>query len=157
MPDARLTEPWMRRRRRAMRLGTRLTILFSRLTGGRFISKMAPRGAPPVFLLTTTGRRSGQPRTVPLSLLRDDAGHAITTGTHGGLPTEPAWVLNLRADPAAVMEIDGDSTPVVAEFVEGDEWSELWDRIRTEYPIYEDPLSTANRDVPLIRLVPVGP
>ena len=131
-----------------------MTVMISRLTGGRLISGMAPSGAPPVFLLTTTGRRSGKDRTVPLSRLTDRSGALITVGTNGGLPTEPAWILNLRADPDAVVRVDGEERSVRAEFVQGDEWSDLWDRIKENYPIYEDALSTAERDVPIVRLLP---
>lgn len=147
-------EPWMVKRRRAMRVGSRMTVLLSRLTGGRFISKLAPKEAPPVFLLTTTGRKSGKPRTVALSYMTDDGGVPITVGTHGGLPNEPAWVLNLRADPKATMQADGKTTPISAEFLEGTEWSQRWERIIDEYPLYKDALATANRDVPIIRLHP---
>lgn len=152
--DTRLDEPWMHRRRRAMRFGAKLTVLFGRVGKARFISKMAPRSAPPVFLLTTTGRKSGRARTVPLSRLSDEAGSLITVGTHGGLPTEPAWILNLRANPEAVVQIEGEERSVYAEFVEGDEWSALWERIVEEYPLYLDALATARRDVPIVRLHP---
>ncbi len=147
-------EPWMRKRRRACRTGSRMTVTVSRVTGGRFISKMKPKQAPPVFLLTTTGRRSGKPRTVALSYMKDEDETPITVGTYGGLPTEPAWVLNLRASPEAVMQVDGNKTPVTASFIEGDEWSSTWDRILTEYPLYKDALATVDRDVPIIRLHP---
>lgn len=136
-----------------MRIGSKMTVLLSGVTGGRFISKLAPKAAPPVFLLTMTGRRSGKPRTVALSYLRDENGVPITVGTHGGLPTEPAWVLNLRADPEASMLVDGVKTFVSAEFL-GDEWSQMWERIIDQYPLYEDALATTNRDVPIIRLHP---
>lgn len=147
-------EPWMVKRRRAMRVGSRMTVLLSRLTGGRFISNLAPKAAPPVFLLTTTGRKTGKQRTVALSYLTDEDGYPITVGTYGGLPTEPAWVLNLRADPIGTMRVDGKETPVLAEFLQAGESSEMWERIINEYPLYEDALATANRDVPIIRLRP---
>ncbi len=112
---------------------------------------MGPKGAPPVFLLTTTGRRTGKPRTVTLSYLSD--GNAqIVVGTYGGLPFEPAWVLNLRSRPEAVVQIGRDTYPVSAHFVGGAEAEALWERILSEYPIYETPLKTANREIPIIRL-----
>jgi len=109
-------------------------------------------GGSAVFLLTTVGRKSGEPRTVSLSHMTDEEGIPITVGTYGGLPTEPAWVLNLRDNSDAVMQVRDQKTPVRAEFLEGDEWASTWERIVDRYPLYEDPLSTANRDIPIIRL-----
>ncbi len=140
-----------------MRVGSRMTIMFGRVFGGRFISGMSPKGAPPVFLLTTVGRKSGKPRTVSLSYMTDEEGTPITVGTYGGLPTEPAWVLNLRDNSDAVMQVRGEKTPVRAEFLEGDEWASTWERIVDRYPLYKDPLSTANRDIPIIRLRATSP
>jgi deazaflavin-dependent oxidoreductase (nitroreductase family) len=112
---------------------------------------MTPKGAPPVFLLTTTGRRTGKPRTVALSYLTDGDAQ-IVVGSYGGLPFEPAWVLNLRSKPEAVVQIGRDTFLASAHFVEGAEAGALWERILSEYPIYETPLKTANREIPIIRL-----
>ena len=121
-----------------MRIGARMTTVVGRVFGGRFISGMKPKEAPPVFLLTTVGRKSGKPRTVALSQMTDEEGVPITVGTYGGLPTEPAWVLNLRHNPDAVMQIRNEKTPIRAEFLEGDEWTSTWERILDNYPLYKD-------------------
>ena len=114
---------------------------------------MSPADAPPVFLLTTTGRRTNRPRTVPLSYLTEDAA-SIVVGTNGGLPIDPAWILNLRNNPQALVQIGRDRIPVRAEFVDRAEADGLWKRIIAEYPIYRDALASANRDVPIVRLFP---
>jgi deazaflavin-dependent oxidoreductase (nitroreductase family) len=151
MPTRKDLTSAQKRVRWASRLGSKVTVPLYRLFGGRVMSRMAPKGAPPVFLLTTTGRRTGQPRTVALSYLSDGEDQLVV-GSYGGLPFEPAWVLNLRETPEATVRIGRDEIPVSAQFVEGDAADRLWKRILDDYPIYEAPLETANREIPLIRL-----
>ena len=73
-----------------------------RKTGGRIGGKFL-NGAP-VLLLTTTGRKSGQPRTTPLLYLAD-GDRVIVVASKGGLPTNPLWYLNLKADPNVTVQI----------------------------------------------------
>ena len=90
-----------------------------RALGGRIVGRN-PLG-PPVLLVTTIGRRSGQPRTVTLAHLRigDDV---IVIGSNGGNPKLPAWAHNLRAHPRAEVQLGQKRYPVIAEFLEGEEW-----------------------------------
>lgn len=143
--------PAQRRIRFASRVGSKATVALSRLSGGRGIARMAPKDAPPVFLLTTTGRKTGKPRTVALSYLTDGDDEYVV-GSNGGLPYEPAWVLNLRDTPEAVAQIGTERFHVLADLVEGDEAERLWERILAEYPIYNTPRETANREIPIFRL-----
>lgn len=140
-----------KRIRWASRLGSKVTVPLYRLLGGRVMSRMVPKGAPPVFLLTTTGRRTRKPRTVALSYLTD-ADDQIVLGTYGGLPFDPAWILNLRETPRATVQIGRDEIPVSAQFVEGDEADQFWEKILAEYPIFEAPVKSANREIPMVRL-----
>ena len=88
--------------------------------------RMAPHHAPPsqwlaavpVGLLTTTGARSGEPRTVPLLVAPLDDGWGVIA-SHYGSARPPAWFFNLRAHPDAVLELDGVPQPVRAEQVHG--------------------------------------
>lgn len=145
-------EWWMRRRRVMMRLGAWLTVPIYRALGGRFSSRLKPRAAPPLLLLTTTGRRTGKRRTIPLSWLGDADGTPLIVGTHGGLPTEPAWVHNLRANPEATIQVGEQKREVRASFLAADAAARMWERIIDEYPLYRAALATANREVPIIRL-----
>jgi deazaflavin-dependent oxidoreductase (nitroreductase family) len=72
-----------------------------RKLNGRFVNQAT--GGVPELLLTTRGRRSGKPRTVPLGHLRDGE-VVIVAGTNGGLPAFPSWIYNLRADPEAEVQ-----------------------------------------------------
>src|SRR6185436_10306842 len=72
-----------------------------RMTGG-LLGQSSSIG--PMLLLTTTGRRSGQARTVPL-LYMEDGGRFVVVGSNGGRPDPPACVLNLTANPRADVQL----------------------------------------------------
>lgn len=73
---------------------------------------LGPIGAP-VILLTTTGRKSGQPRTQPL-LYVHDGDTLYVVGSNFGQANHPAWTANLLADPTATVAIAGERIPVTA-------------------------------------------
>lgn len=124
--------------------------LLSRLTRGRVVAL----GMAPSLLLTTVGRRSGQPRSVVLQYLSDGAAFVVV-GSNWGQPHDPAWVLNLTAQPAAVVTIDGREVPVVAQQVGGAERVALWERIVEQWPGYRGYEATAGgREIRVFRLVP---
>ncbi|MGW0183621.1 nitroreductase family deazaflavin-dependent oxidoreductase [Nocardia sp. NPDC003345] len=107
----------------ATKVGSRviraLTPLDRRLlerTGARY-TVLGPVGVP-VILLTTTGRRSGQPRTQPLLCVHDGATLYIV-GSNFGQAHHPAWTANLLANPGATVAIAGERIPVTAALVEG--------------------------------------
>src|SRR6516162_3221943 len=81
----------------AIRIMSALNTWTFRLTGGR-LGGTFPGGAP-VCLVTMTGRKSGQQRTVPLLYLRDGA-DLIIVASKGGMSKHPLWYLNLEANPA---------------------------------------------------------
>jgi deazaflavin-dependent oxidoreductase (nitroreductase family) len=103
-----------------------------RLTGGRATVGSLVAGLP-VALLTTTGARSGQPRTVPLLLLPTSEGFAVIA-SNWGRPGPPAWERNLRADPAATMSFLGARTPVRAVEADGERRARIWREALEVYP-----------------------
>ena len=90
----------------------RLDLLAHRFAPGRTLPSQW-LAAVPVGMLTTTGARSGQPRTVPLMLAPLDDGWGVIA-SHYGSATPPAWYFNLRAHPRATFEVDGVTHPVRA-------------------------------------------
>src|ERR1700689_3965848 len=58
----------------------------------------------PALLITTTGRRSGEPRTNGLTRVRD-RGDSIVGASSGGTAGPPAWLLNLQADPEFTLRV----------------------------------------------------
>jgi deazaflavin-dependent oxidoreductase (nitroreductase family) len=119
----------------------------SRLTRGRLIGF----GIVPSLLLTTTGRRSGQPRTQPLLYVQDGDAYVVT-GSNWGQPHHPAWALNLLADPRATATVDGEPVAVRASLATGAERDRLWRLLVDRWPAYETYLRRAGRDIMVFRL-----
>jgi deazaflavin-dependent oxidoreductase (nitroreductase family) len=106
------------------------------------------------LLLTTRGRRSGQGRTVVLQVFPD--GHAmIVAATNDGGTAHPGWYFNLKAEPLARVEVAGRRIPVRAEEVPVDEAAAWWERILDRAPSYERYARATNRQIPILRLVPI--
>jgi F420H(2)-dependent quinone reductase len=81
----------------------KLNVPFYRATRGRLFGRI---GRLPVMLLTTTGRRSGVARTVPVVCMRDGE-RLVVIGSNAGNDRTPAWALNLIATPEAEVEMRG--------------------------------------------------
>src|SRR5215210_9241762 len=105
-----------------LRLTGKLNVPLYRLSRGRIGGRV---GRAPVLLLTTTGRKSGEPRTAPVVYLAEGE-RLIVIGSNAGNARAPAWALNLRAHPAATVEVAADRREVLARVAEGDERAELW-------------------------------
>jgi deazaflavin-dependent oxidoreductase (nitroreductase family) len=136
-------------------LGRRMTPVdrgVQRLTRGR-LSAIGRHGLPSM-LLTTTGRRTGQPRVQPLLFARDGEAYVVV-GSNWGQRHQPAWSTNLLANPDAVATIDGRPVPVRATLATGAERDRLWamlERVWPAYPEYER--RAAGRDLRVFRLLP---
>jgi deazaflavin-dependent oxidoreductase (nitroreductase family) len=96
-----------------------------RISGGRFGLRRPRPGVWGMFRLTTTGRRSGQQRGVILGYL-DDGPNLVTVAMNGWGAPEPAWWLNLQANPDAVVDLVGERRAVRARAATGDERERLW-------------------------------
>lgn len=105
-----------------------------RLTGGRTTLGSLVSGLP-VGLLTTTGARSGRPRTVPLLVLPSSDG-LVVIASNWGRPGPPAWEQNLRAQPAATLAIRGATVAVRAVEAEGERRARIWREALQAYPGY---------------------
>jgi deazaflavin-dependent oxidoreductase (nitroreductase family) len=105
-----------------LRLTGKLNTPLYRLSGGRIGGKV---GRAPVLLLTTTGRKSGQPRTAPVVYLAD-GDSVVLINTNAGNAKIPAWSLNLKANPEAEVELGRQRRPVRARVAEGEERADLW-------------------------------
>jgi deazaflavin-dependent oxidoreductase (nitroreductase family) len=126
-----------------------------RLGHGRVASHV-PGGAP-ICLVTTTGRRTGRSRTVPLLYLphRDD--QIVVVASRGGLSEDPAWCLNLRADPRATVETGGIRRAMMARVATAEERAELWPRLTAVYPRFESYQRRTARLIPVVVLRPAPP
>jgi len=104
--------------------------------------------------LTTTGRRSGEARTVTLYAF--DAGNEalVIVGSRGGAARHPAWVHNLRAEPRATVTIGREERGVVAREVDGPERERLWVVVTEAFPLYATYQRKTQRLIPLFVLDP---
>ena len=104
-----------------------------------------------ILLLTTTGRKSGEPRTTPL-IHRVDGDRWVIIASKGGAPDHPAWFKNLQASPEATIEVQADTVPVVASVAEGDERARLWEEMNEVWPDYDTYQAKTDREIPVVVL-----
>ena len=142
----------------------KVTVLFDRKVGRRFypwhrrLYQLTGglighhSGMGPILLLTTTGRRSGEARTTPL-LYMSDGDDFVVVGSNGGRDQAPGWLLNLRKDPAATVQVRRRRVRVGAEVLEGAAKQELWPRLIEHYQGWSYYQTLTERDLPVVRLV----
>jgi deazaflavin-dependent oxidoreductase (nitroreductase family) len=109
----------------------------------------------PILLLTTTGRKSGQPRTSALIHGRDGDDYLVVASM-GGAPSHPRWYLNLQADPEAEVQVKADHIRVRARTASGDEKARLWKIMTDAWPNYDVYQTRTDRVIPLVVLTPTG-
>lgn len=115
--------------------------------GGQF------EGAP-LLLLTTTGRRSGEPRTSPIMYLDDGNGRWLVFASKAGASTNPAWFLNLEANPEVTVEVGDERVPATAVTLEGAERDRWYAEQAHRYPGFAEYQTKTDRVIPVVALVP---
>jgi deazaflavin-dependent oxidoreductase (nitroreductase family) len=108
----------------------------------------------PLCYLTTTGRRSGEPRTVPLLHVADGE-RVVLFASNWGKRSHPAWALNLDEHPDALVEVAGHERPVRARRATAAEEQRYWPLADAIYPGYAGYRSRARREVRVYVLEPV--
>jgi F420H(2)-dependent quinone reductase len=122
-----------------------------RLTGGRIGGRWRDI---PLLLLTTTGRKSGKLRTWPLLYFRNQ-GRYVLIASNWGQDHDPAWVLNLRNNPEATIQVRGETIDVTAEEATGEERERLWRGAIQAYSGYERYQQRTERQIPVVVLTPL--
>jgi deazaflavin-dependent oxidoreductase (nitroreductase family) len=105
----------------------------------------------PSLLLTTTGRKSGEPRTSALIFARDGDDYLVVASM-GGWPTHPSWYLNLQADPHAEIQVKAEHIRVTARTASDDEKPRLWKIVTGVWPNYDVYQSRTERVIPVVVL-----
>lgn len=133
----------------ARRLSRLHTAVF-RLTRGRVGKRLVNND---MLLLTTRGRKTGRPRTVPLLYL-SEGDRIVVIASWGGRDYHPEWYTNLLADPEAEVNLGGLRRRVVARTAGGADRAEWWQRAIAAYPRYAAYQRRTNREVPIVFLEP---
>jgi deazaflavin-dependent oxidoreductase (nitroreductase family) len=119
-----------------------------RANGGKVTGQFA--GAP-LLLLTTTGAKSGKERTTPLAYTRD-GDRLVIIASKGGAPTHPDWYHNLRAHPAATVEVGSERFAARATMPEGEEQKRLYDQMAAKMPNFAEYQRNTTRQIPVVLL-----
>jgi deazaflavin-dependent oxidoreductase (nitroreductase family) len=106
-----------------------------------------------LLLLTTTGARSGQPRTTPLMFHRQDD-RLLVIASNIGAAQHPDWYHNLVADPHVTVEVGDQSYPALASTLDGPEHEQLWELLKQQYPFFAEHENKTDRRIPVVALTP---
>lgn len=123
-------------------------------TGGRLGSKWRLGSqrfgdVPPVGILTTTGRKTGQPRESPLLFLRE-GNRVILVASQGGRANNPMWYLNLKANPEVSFRIRNEVLQLNARDATEAERAEYWPKLDAMYPDFANYRSWTDREIPVV-------
>lgn len=135
----------------------RLVDWYSGRQAARFQASDGRRSATlngkPIFRLTVTGRKSGEPRTVMLMLVRDTAGDGqdlLVCGSHGGAPEAPNWWKNLAATKRASVQVGAERYDVDVRVVtEAAERRRTWAALTAAYPDFASYQALTRRELPI--------
>ena len=118
-----------------------------RKTDGR-IGGMFLTGAP-VALLTTTGRKTGEPRISPLLYLRE-GNRVILVASQGGAANNPMWYLNLKANPTVSVQIKDETLHLTARDATDAERTAYWPKLTAMYSSFDDYQAWTDRVIPIV-------
>jgi deazaflavin-dependent oxidoreductase (nitroreductase family) len=138
--------------RLVVRLAGRIHVHVFRLLGGHLVGRV---GKAPILLLTTSGRRTGRPRTIPLLYVADGDTLAVVA-SFGGSPEHPQWYLNLCTDPLVTVEIGRKRRHLRASTASPEERVRLWPLFVASYAGYAAYQRRTSREIPVVVLRRLG-
>ena len=124
-----------------------------RANGG--VVTAGPLAGHPLLIMTSRGANTGQPRRAILTFTRDGVDQVVAA-SNGGATTEPAWLLNLQADPNVAVESEGRTFEARASITAGADRDRLWAHHVEALPHFGDYPATSGRVIPMVRLTPAG-
>jgi|HubBroStandDraft_6_1064221.scaffolds.fasta_scaffold1547033_1 deazaflavin-dependent oxidoreductase (nitroreductase family) len=114
-------------------------------------------GGMPVIELTTTGRKSGQPRTTMLTSPYQEDSTLVIVASRGGDDINPAWFLNLSDDPKVMVKRGPTpAVPMLAEIADAQERARIWPIVAGKHRNYAGYQRKTKREIPLVLLRPAG-
>ena len=109
------------------------------------------RNGSPTLLLTTTGHRSGEPRTTPLIYGRS-GDHYLVVASHGGSDEAPAWYRNIKSNPEVEVQVLADRFRARARDADPDEKPAMWREMVSHWPPYDNYQRRTDREIPVVVL-----
>jgi len=122
-----------------------------RASRGRIGSRL---GTQTILLLETTGRKSGQPRVIPIAYFFHEGVYLIVA-SNWGKDKNADWYLNLQKQPRATLQVDGKTIPVEARDAQGEEYARLWKFATEKHPPYLHYKEMTTRHIPIVVFQPV--
>ncbi|NDZ93473.1 nitroreductase family deazaflavin-dependent oxidoreductase [Streptomyces sp. SID6673] len=136
-----------------IKVGSRLNAKVYKATGGRLGNTWrigaGLRKPVPMCLLTTIGRKSGEPRTAPLLYL-PTGDSFVVVASQGGLPKNPAWYLNLVANPEVTIQVGRQTFDLRARTASDAERDELWPQLVDLYADFDTYAAWTDRKIPVV-------
>jgi|HubBroStandDraft_3_1064219.scaffolds.fasta_scaffold1013943_1 deazaflavin-dependent oxidoreductase (nitroreductase family) len=120
-----------------------------RWTGGRIGSSV--QGGK-VLLLTTTGRKTGKTRTVPVMYIEDAAGNPVVAASFAGKPVHPAWFHNIQKNADVRYQIRDREVAAHAEVLPDAQRDALWKELTTRFPGFAEYEKRTTRVIPMVAL-----
>lgn len=134
-----------------LKLILKVIVFLYNVSSGRIGGKM---GNVPVLLLTTTGRKTGKQRTLPLVYIMDGSAYVITASA-GGADKHPGWFFNIRSNPQATIQVKDKHIKVTAEIAGPEKKPELWARLVEVAPNFAGYQKRTSREIPMVILLPL--
>jgi deazaflavin-dependent oxidoreductase (nitroreductase family) len=131
----------------AIKVMSGVNVWLFRLSRGRLGARF--RGGAPVCLVTVTGRRTGQPHTVPLLYLQHGE-EIVFVASKGGMSHHPLWYHNMIANPRVEVEIGTTRRAMTVRQATDDEKARLWPDLVAMYPDYDDYQARTTRSIPVL-------
>jgi len=106
-------------------------------------------GTQTILLLETTGRKTGQPRVIPIAYFFYEGKYLIVE-SNWGKDQDADWYLNLLKTPRAKLTVNGKTIPVDAHAAQGDEYARLWKFATERHPPYLNYQKMTSRHIPIV-------
>ncbi|MCA0456571.1 MAG: nitroreductase family deazaflavin-dependent oxidoreductase [Chloroflexi bacterium] len=130
----------------------RFQVFMYRRSGGKRMGSL--RGMP-LLLLTTTGRKTGKQRVTPVMYIRDGENYVVTA-SNAGRQQDPAWFVNLKANPQTTIEVGEQTLNAAAHQASAEEKNRLWPELVRQAPFFADYQKNTARDIPMVILQPTN-
>jgi deazaflavin-dependent oxidoreductase (nitroreductase family) len=129
----------------------KLNAFLIRFTDGRIGGKL---GSQTILLLETIGRKTGQPRVIPIAYFFHE-GQYLIFASNWGKDKDADWYLNLLKTPHAKLTVNGKIIPVEAHAAQGDEYARLWKFATERHPPYLNYQKMTSRHIPIVVFQPI--